>query len=256
MKSFRVASALACAAVGFVAAAQAPRAHAAVTITPAPGYGIGYNGNEGDFFTPNDPAPVPDNLALASNGSVPFADPALVSPHEISDLNNGLYGNTNSYISGAGTSRTGIDLAGTTAYNITSFAFGRDNGNNVSDACGGQCSDRDEGLYTLYRTLVPDPDLNTPVTGDAATGFEAIGTLDYASDDEVIGGGFTSHFRHEYTLSQNGSPVQATGFRIDTPVGNAVDEIELYGTPVPEPTALGVLAAAGAGLLTRRRRRR
>ena len=244
--------ALALVSSGLLAAATSA-AHAGITLTPAPGYGIGFNGNEGDFFTAADPAPVPNNLALASNGSTAFADPALVTPHEISDLNNGLYGNTNSYISGAGTSRTGIDLPGTTIYNVTDFAFGRDNGNNVSDACGGQCTDRDEGLYTLYRTLVANPDLSTAVTGSAATGWEPIGTLDYASDDETLGGLFTSHFRHQFTLSQNGGPVQATGLRLDTPVGNAVDEIEIYGTPVPEPTVVSLLGIGGLLALRRRR---
>lgn len=248
----RALTALSSAALLVLAADTTP---AQVTLTPETGFTISSNGTDGAFFNPADPTPVPANLALASAGATAIADPALVTPHEISDLNNGEYGNEDAYISGGPSSRAIIDLAGTTLYNVTSFAFGRDNGNNVDDACGGQCTDRVLGLYDLYYTQVTSPDLNTAITGDPTTGFAHIASLNYTgNEDDVPGGGFTSYLRHEYLIAQGGNPVQASALRLDTPVGNAIDEIEIYGALVPEPTSLGLLALGG--LLGLRRRSR
>ena len=55
--------------------------------------------------------------------------------------------------------------------------------------------------------------------------------------------------------------VLATGFRLVVPgtglgAGTAIDEIELYGTVVPEPgTGIGILAGLGMLILRRRRNR-
>jgi len=241
--------------------------HATVTITPSAGFSLTWDGNDGVGFNPASPAPVPANLAT-DPGATAFTSsdlgPLLSIPfHVAANLNDGLYGNSNSWIGGdAPNPHAGVRLAGLST--LTSFAFGRDNGNGAfddsspgTDACGGQCDDRSLGLYTVQITTVAFPDSTTPFTGTAATGWQTIGTLEYlSSEDTVPGEAFTAHFRHEYGL---GAGVDATGFRLLVPAtgigaGTAIDEIELYGSPVPEPaTSLVLLSGLGA-LVVRRRR--
>lgn len=260
MKCIRVASALACAALGLAAV----EARANLVITPSPGFSIGWNGNEGDFFSATNPAMVPVNVARADQGAVAFADnnsslgaEAALAIHFIPDLNDGIYGNSDSWISNTAAPHfAGIRFNG--AQNVASIAFGRDNGRDEAsgDCCGGQLSDRWQGTYTLQYTTAANPNETTP---DAS--WTTIGTLNYVSaDDTAIGGGFTPWFRHRYEVAENGAPIAgATGIRILVPgggfdgtSGTDIDEIEVF---VPEPASIGLLALGGLGLLGRRRRR-
>lgn len=224
---------------------------AQVVVTPSDGFTVAWDGNDGDGFNPESPAPVPPNLANAV-GAEPFTSsdlgPLLGIPfHVAANLNDGLYGNSNSWIGGnAPQPFAAIRLPGLAT--LSGFAFGRDNGNGAfddssagTDACGGQCDDRSLGLYTIQITRVGFPDATTPDTGNAATGWQTIGTLEYTgNEDTVPGEGFTAHLRHEYEIAAGASPVQATGFRILVPAtglggGTAIDEIELYGPAVVNP---------------------
>ncbi len=156
--------------------------------------------------------------------------------HVKENLNDGFYGNSNSWIGGddnpfAPDAFAGISLS--EPVQITSVAWGRDNGNNLADACGGQCTDRSTGRYTLQFTRVPDPDEQTEATGDPTTGWQTIGDITYmaAGDD------FAPYLRHEYGLSQDGQGILATGIRLLVPSnglagGTAIDEIEVYGTTI------------------------
>jgi hypothetical protein len=226
-------------------------AQAQVVVTSSDGFTVAWDGNDGDGFNPESPAPVPANLA-SGVGAEAFTSsdlgPLLNIPFHVgANLNDGLYGNSNSWIGGdAPTPYAAIRLPGIAT--ITSFAFGRDNGNGAfddsvagTDACGGQCDDRSLGIYTVQITRVSFPDGDTADTGDAATGWQTIGTLEYAgSEDPAPGDGFTAHLRHEYEIAAGASGVQATGFRLLVPTtgiagGTAIDEIELYGPGVVDP---------------------
>jgi len=214
---------------------------AGLTTTSAPGFSIGWNGNDGLNFG----AGVPNNLALAANGSAAFSSsdlgPQLGIPfHIAANLNDGIYGNGNSWIGGDGATapfHAGVMLNG--LYDVTSIAWGRDN-------LAGTFPDRSLGTYTIQRTL------------DGTT-WETLGTVSLNfNDDTVAGGGVTTILRHEFDLSDGNGGVLARGFRLLVPgtglgAGTAIDEIEIYGTFVPEP-ATGLLFLAGAGLLLRRRR--
>lgn len=245
---------------------------AAVVISSQPGFTVTWDGNDGDGFNPASPAAAPANLANAP-GATAFTSgdlgPQIGVPFHVgANINDGLYGNANSWIGGdgvAGAAFAGINLGGT--FNLNAIAFGRDNGNGAfddsdpgTDCCGGQLDDRNLGIYTLQITMVANPSSSTPDTGSSATGWQTIGTLDYqASDDMAPGGLFSGHFRHEYGIAANGAGITATGFRLLVPAtglgaGTAIDEIEIYGTAVPEPTAT-LTALAGLGLLLGRRSR-
>jgi len=240
--------------------------HAGVVITPSAGFNITWDGNEGDHFSLPDPAPVPANLANAP-GATAFASNDLgpelgITYHVTANLNDGAYGNNRSWIGGTfgGAPYAGVALNGLSFVNA--FAFGRDNGNGTTDVgVGGQLTDRSLGVYTVQITRLASPGGATPDTGDASTGWQSIGTLNYASDDDlVLGGSFTSFFRHQFAVTEGGNPIQATGFRLLVPTtglagGTAIDEIEIIGSPVPEPTtALTALLGLGALATVRRRR--
>lgn len=235
-------------------AAIPPALRAQVVVTPSPGFTIAWDGNDGDGFNAESPAPAPTNLA-SGVGSVAFTSselgPQLGIPYHVTaNINDGLYGNANSWIGGDGAAPpayAAIRLPGLAT--LTSFAFGRDNGNGAfddsspgTDCCGGQLNDRSLGLYTIQITRVGSPDGSLADTGDAATGWQTIGTLEYlGNEDEEPGGGFTAYLRHEYEIAAGAGGIQATGFRIIVPGtgvgagGTAIDEIELYASTVIDP---------------------
>lgn len=219
-----------------LAAAFTHEARAQFSITPAAGYTIASIGSEGANFSAANPAPVPANLATGKTafGSSNYPAPA----HTIPNINDGLYGNSESWLADPSDAapQIGINLANT--QRISSFAFGRDNGNSTSEP---QFTDRALGSYTIQITNTRSPGLATAVTGNANTGWVTVGTLNYTGDvDGVIGGGFTSYFRHQYSITQGGSPVAANAIRI-LPSSNslAIDEVELTGTSAVTLLATG-----------------
>ena len=225
-----------------------------IVTTASPGYAIAWDGNDGQFFSANG-ASVPANIALASNGGTAISSgelgPQIPVPfHLTSNLNDGRYGNGNSWI--GGDNSPPIPYAGVLfnqPYRITSFAFGRDNGldNANGECCSGQLTDRWQGLYTVQ------------ITNDG-TNWTNVGTIDLQSTfDGAIGGLATGYLRHEFDLSTSGGqPITASGLRLIVPgtgiggQGTAIDELEVFGTPVPEPTLAG-LVACGIALCRRRR---
>jgi len=233
-----------------------------LVLTPSPGFGIGYNGNNGPKV-PSSPAPVPDNLALTSHGSTPIGSSALgpelgIAFHQIANINDGQYGNNNSWIGASGDTSPFIGVLFDGPVAMESVAWGRDNGNDTTDCCGGQAMDRSMGVYTLQFTRLANPTGSTAETGDPTTGWATLATADYRLADPGV---FDPWLRHQFTVRENGAPIVATGFRLKPPssglaTGTAIDEIEVYGTPVPEPSTI-VLAALGiAGLFAVRRRNR
>lgn len=213
-------------------------AQAVPIIAPAGGYTISWNGNDGQFSSDTSAA-VPSNIARSSGGAIAFGTGALVAPHAIADVNDGLYGNVNSWISApSATPSIGVNF-NTGVVNVTSIAFGRDNGLNTvnGDSAGGvgvgggQFQDRALGTYNIQRTLLTTP-ASATFTGNAATGWETIGTITYAgNDDTVVGGLFTSYYRHEYQVSLGGNAVPATAIRLaNSNDAIAIDEIEVYGS--------------------------
>jgi hypothetical protein len=245
--------------VATVAVVSLTTGHAGVTIVPASGYSITYDGNDGDFFdaaAPPGGAMAPNNAALASNGGVPFASAPVslhTPPHAVVNLNDGFYGNTNSHINGQGTGPGNMGVMLAQAHNITAFAFGRDNGNGAfddsasgTDCCGGQLDDRVLGLYDIE------------FTADGGSNWTSVGTitLDGADIDATPGGLFTPWFRHEYGVGLGGGgPIVGDGIRIVVPdLGTAIDEIEVYGTVVPEPSGAVLFGLGLFGLFLRRRR--
>ena len=209
--------------------------------------------------------PVPNatvggsDIAYSGNGATPFAIDVITgyAAHTIAHLDDGNYGNNFSWIGDTGraisayntnttnvdslnTGFAGIDLPGVVPYFLGSFAFGR--ANNVNDSYG----DRDAGTYYVQTTNVANPNALTP---DAAWTTIGVITNDGNSGDQV---------RHLFTIN---SVVVATGLRIVVPAvglggGTDIDEIEIFGTLVPEPSSfvLAGLGAVGLAVVAKHRR--
>ena len=160
--------------------------------------------------------------------------------HRTDNLNDGLYGNTDSWIAGTSTSFAGVALAGPTL--IDGIAFGRDNGGEAN-----QFSDRWQGIYTFQYTLDSFAGIDLLDAAQVeALDWHTIAALQYSDlfdipDDQ-------GYLRHLYEFG----PISGvTGVRILTSgAGIAIDELEV--SAIPEPATL-VLVAGGVLALIRRR---
>lgn len=217
-------------------------AWAQATIVSSTGYTVTFNGNQQAFFSntwDGTSQQSPSNIALSSQGSTAFASSQYGSPHLTVNANDGVYGNTRSWLAALTGTQASVGIAFPVAQSLTSIAWGRDNGrNSTAIASGGggdttvggtngQLSDRSTGTYTLQFTTVANPGAATP-SGDWTT----LGTVTLAT-----GGSFSPWFRHEYDVRTSaGQPISGvTGFRIINTWTNQndaqiIDEIEAYRT--------------------------
>ncbi|MBI4323791.1 MAG: hypothetical protein HY674_00845 [Chloroflexi bacterium] len=159
----------------------------------------------GGTFAPDNLAPAGTPFGLNEEGA-PFG--------QIFKVNDGIYGNSSSWVGITRPTFIGIDLNG--AKKIDRIAFGRAN--------DGLNSDRYAGTYTVQYTTMATPGASTP---DAD--WITLDVLDYAAAPPS-----DPAKRHLYSFA----PVDATGVRIITqPPGGglniAIDEIEVYGTSGP-----------------------
>lgn len=224
---------------------ELPEISELLEIVSAPGFNVTWDGNDGEFQSADTNAAAPANLALASNGTTAFGSSEFgAGTHLIANINDGLYGNAESWIANfaTGDNNPFIGLSFGKLVGIRSVAWGRDNGNNA-DCCGGVLRDRAEGLYTLQITGVANPGVDTPESGDPATGWVTVGTLNYKAGFEAL---FNPHLRHRYTVSAGNAPIPATGLRIKVSNSQmAIDEIEINPAPTADENLLVLAPAAG-----------
>ena len=198
------------------------------------GFLVLWTQTNGDWFVEESPAPAHNNAALSSNGSVAFGSSELgLGTHFVSAVNDGFYSNAKSWIAAAGDRDPFIGVRFAQLTSIKSIAWGRDNGDDTGDCCGGQIKDRWKGVYTLQVTQMDEPGLATEETGDATTGWLSIATIDYKEETDD----FIPYLRHEFQVSDiQGSPIPATAVRLKVSNASiAIDELEVNPLlPVPE----------------------
>lgn len=164
------------------------------------------------------------NIAHWSNGTTPFAISEYGFPHLIVHLNDGIYGNSYSWICASLTDSREIVLGGAyptvnmsfagialpAAYPVTDFIFGRSAANEYQDRIVG----------TMYVQIATD-------TAPLAPSF----CTDAASDSAwTTVGSFTTTDSAEHHFKFN-SPMTITGLRIVTQAGNCIDEIVCLSNP-------------------------
>jgi hypothetical protein len=218
-------------------------------ITPATGCAITWDGNDGDYYDPDPGAAAPDNLALAAHGTTAFGSSEYNGGgiHLISNVNDGRYGNSHSWLAdfpgGDPNPYIGLRFSGPVA--VAAIAWSRDNGDTPGDCCGGQLTDRWQGTYTLQFTRVSNPGVSTAETGNPATGWASLGTVQYLSAQA----GFSPWLRHRFEVDAGGSPLTLTGLRVKVSDPNlCIDELEVYSqaSAAPGDVAFGAaLEVAG-----------
>ena len=205
-----------------------------IDIQATEGFLVLWTQTNGDWFVEESPAPAHNNAALSSNDSVAFGSSELgLGTHLISAVNDGFYSNAKSWIAAADDQEPFIGVRFGQSTGIKSIAWGRDNGDDTGDCCGGQIKDRWQGVYTLQVTQVDEPGLATGETGDTTTGWLTIATIDYKQETDD----FIPYLRHEYQVSDiQGSPIPATAVRLKISNASiAIDELEVNPLPpVPE----------------------
>ena len=156
----------------------------------------------------------PNNLARGV-GAVAFAKDLLPGfpAHTIPHLNDGLYGNNNSWIGNSQNSFCAVSFGATTK-TVRGIAWGRDN--------TGTFTDRTLGNYTVQYTTTPNPSASTP---DSA--WVTIGSINYTGPSGALLS--LPSRRHRF----NFAAVDATGVRLICPgngigSGACIDELELY----------------------------
>lgn len=153
-----------------------------------------------------------DNTTNMTLGATPFTKdviPGNASIHNTPYLNDGIYGNSNSWIGNSSNSFCGISFP--SLRQIGRVAWGRDN--------TGTYFDRAEGVYTVQSTTVLNPTASTP---DGS--WTTIGTI---TMNAGIGSPASRHLL-EF------APVNAAGIRIICPNGACVDELEIYAPVTPD----------------------
>lgn len=171
----------------------------------------------------------PNNLAAATDGATAFAKDTIsgYQDHSVEHLNDGIYGNENSWV--AGSNQSFVGLAFPQPITFDSIAFGRDN--------TGAHADRFSGIYTFQYTTSPTPDASTPDSDWISFG---VVYLDSLYPDA------SGHLRHRYEFA----PIAgATGLRILVDgAGISIDELEVYALPEPDTLSLLLSLACPAGV--------
>ena len=186
-----------------------------------------YSGDwpDGQPLAPGAAVPsAPTNVAAAAVGGTPFAIGEFGGPHTIAHLNDGLYGNAYSWITGNdGSQARTVVLGGyyanvfmsyagvalSSSHYISDIVFGRSAANEYQDRFSGE-------MYIQVTTADRVPDITS---------------ADPAADAQWTTLGFvtaTNPYEHRFALSP---AVRATGVRIVTAAGNCIDEIAVYGVP-------------------------
>ena len=158
----------------------------------------------------------PANMALSATAFAKdvVGNGSFAPTHTIRGLNDGLYGNPNSWIGNSTNSFAGIAFPSLRP--ITRIAFGRDN--------TGSFADRAEGLYTIQFTTTLNPTNSTP---DAA--WTTIGTLVV---DASLGSPALRHLIEFPTVSASGIRIITPGSGVGS--GACIDELEIYGPQPPD----------------------
>lgn len=210
-------------------------AHADLIIHAEAGYMINWI-STGEYQD----AAVPANLARSATAISSSDYPAVA--HTAAGINDGIYGNSNSWLANDSDASPSIRLSWESAVEVSSIAFGRDNtSTGFTDRSGANVASS-WTISSLTHTLEYTQD---------GENWQTIGSVTYNGNENTAYG--DTWLRHKYGIStDDGSAVAMTGFRL-SPSSNmgAIDELEIHA--IPEPATLTLISIAGLlGLIVRR----
>lgn len=182
------------------------------------------------------------NFAAQANGAAGAVAkdtiPGLSNIHDSSFANDGSYGNGASWISDSSNSWIKIDLG--RSVDISSIAFGRDR--------LGYFDDRDPGQFTIE---VASAD-NVYATGDSSNDSSEYQLF---LDSSTLGFGGLINLGNTL-VATSASPMTGRFVKLTfASVGVAVDEVEVFGSVVPEPATVLSLSVGSLFVAARRRKR-
>ena len=217
--------------------------NAGLRISRASGYTVTWDGGNGDYFSPTEPALAPTNAAMSRLGGDIFVSS---NTNLATNLVDGRYGNSSSWSPTTNDTSPFIILRFNQVIPISSIAWSRDNGNTNEPACGGTCSDRALGNYTFQYTLATNPAIVTALSINPSNGWASIATVQYVSAQP----GFDPYLRHRFDFAAtNGNPILATGLRLRPSTSTTLDEIEINPPAVLHSDAAFGLELAAVDIL-------
>ena len=219
--------------------------NAGMRISPASGYGLSWDGSEGDFSTDATPALAPFNDALGSAGVDIFASS---NTNAVGRVNDGRYGGDSAWAPATNDASPYVVLRFNRTVPVSSIAWGRDNGDTNDAACAaGTCVDRTLGTYSIQYTMHTNPAVITANSqANPTNGWTTIASVQYLGAQP----GFAPHLRHRFNfLLTNGTPILATGIRLRMSVTNTVDEVEINPPSVSTTDAVFGLELATTEIL-------
>jgi hypothetical protein len=195
--------------------------NAGLRVSPAGGYTVTWDGDDGDFYDAAAPALAPMNAAHALAGAEVFTSS---NTNLAANLNDGRYGNGSAWSPAPNDPTPLVVIRFNQTIVVSSIAWSRDNGDISEAGCAnGTCTDRTMGNYTFQYTLAPNPAAVTANSSNPTNGWSTIATVAYLSAQP----GFSPHLRHRFDFSNNNGPIYATGIRFRPTTTNTVDEVEI-----------------------------
>lgn len=169
--------------------------------------------------------PTANNIAYGILAEVSGTIAGYPHIHAAAHLTDGYYGNGRSWIGDDSNSWFRLDFG--SPVTMTSVAFGRDR--------LGYFDDREPGQFTIR--VSSDGISYTTIVDSSLLGFS--GSIEFGD-----------------TVLSTFDPVVARYLQMTfTEFGAAIDEVEVQGTPVPEPSTLALLGLGLAAIAARSRRR-
>jgi len=211
-----------CSTVAQTSACEATSTNPLLAITPAASHRLGWDGSNG-LYRDIGPTKLCNNVALAACpfNSSSLGDENNYKYHYGPAINDGSYGNADSWIPGPADPDPFVVLKFDRPVELSAIAFGRDNSHSYAD--------RSVGTYTIAYATTAFVGANFPSFIDVGTITTRAAPSSALATDQP----FMPSRRHQYSLAKEEGNVctniVATAIRVSVTQGMCIDELEVFG---------------------------